>query len=105
MTDEELVALAKASLARATAHEGLSVCTNPAHTHIASPCEDDCLDHLHQCSLGCGEYPCAVVREAIEVSTCLMELAALTAAHAAGLQDLRVLTAQLTTELEKTPHE
>lgn len=58
-----IAGMAHDAIMQAAQHEPLSVCMNPQHDHTYSnPCDDRCMDHIHQCNRGCGEWPCKVVQ-------------------------------------------
>ncbi|AVJ49943.1 hypothetical protein FDJ43_gp45 [Microbacterium phage Koji] len=89
MAEEELIEEAQRLLALAVQHEVISMCVNPSHTHGAvSPCDEDCPDHIHTCSKGCGEWPCKAIK-----------LGDLVAKHLADLQIIQVAYQQTMTGL------
>ncbi|AVJ51743.1 hypothetical protein PBI_CASEY_47 [Microbacterium phage Casey] len=101
MSDDEVVSLATEVLTRAMQHEVLSVCVNPGHTHITSPCDDDCADHIHSCSKGCGEWPCHPVRLADTVAKYLGELQLIQIAYQQTMSGLNLAAVNLEEALDK----
>ena len=55
-TDEKLERL----FSEAKQHLSVEMCTRPDHNHTESPCLDGCADHIHECSKGCGGWPCEI---------------------------------------------
>lgn len=100
MEDQELVRLATALLMTAKAHEGLSVCVNPGHTHTLSPCEEHCMDHMHQCNQGCGEWPCKTIQLGDVVAKYLNDLQTIQIAYQQTIVGLNLARVNLQDELE-----
>lgn len=74
MTDQDLLEAANNLLTEARNHRGISICVNPVHNHRATPCEEHCLDHIHRCSKGCGNWPCKSLNLGDELVNHLLSL-------------------------------
>lgn len=84
---EELIDTSMSLLNKARVHKCLSMCFNPGHTHAEDPCSDNCLDHTHQCSQGCGEWPCDPIQLGDAVASHLQDVVLVRSAleHSADL--------------------
>lgn len=86
----------------ASRHQPLSVCMNPSHDHTySSPCADHCMDHIHQCDKGCGEWPCKIVQIGQSCDTLLVQAKAAEAAFHMFMSNLGHATADLQDALEE----
>lgn len=91
MTEQELLETAKNLLTDARSHMGISVCVNPTHSHTATPCEENCLDHIHRCSKGCGNWPCKIVEKADELVSHLFYLDMLLGIRKSFIEEIETL--------------
>lgn len=60
-----------ALFSEANEHVSVELCTRQDHNHEESPCVDGCDDHVHECSKGCGTWPCRVTNVAHSMSDLL----------------------------------
>ena len=97
-----IVGMAVDAIQLAAHHQPISVCMNPTHDHTYSnPCDDHCMDHIHQCDKGCGEWPCKIVQIGKACDDLVVQAKAGEAAYHMFMHQLGHATADLHDALEK----
>lgn len=85
-------------------HGGVSKCVNNQHHHVDSPCEDDCLDHIHTCLTCSSKYPCKVAQQARAISDLAEEIEGVKTLLAGKINLLKLYSLDLASELALVGH-